>query len=334
MPKHIVRLLILIGAGIALGLAVKWYFTAESFYQYGHFRAASVAEIAALERVYQTPRYCQSCHSERHAEWSAGDHKSVTCETCHGPAQGHPQQGKLPIPADPRMLCTLCHEAMAERPRTQPQIVVAQHAGEQACSVCHNPHAPKLAGVVAVKMAGDAAAGARKHAAACASCHGAKGISPNDTWPDLAGQNAAYLVRILAAYKSGAETDVVMSPVAKTLTDAEIQDLAAYYASLSCNGTPTRPPRGEAAAGKALADRNCASCHGATGIGANPAWPNIAGQRFVYLENTLKAFRAGLRKDPMMAGVVRGLSDADIVDLAAFYASQSCRPGTQARGTP
>jgi cytochrome c553 len=212
--------------------------------------------------------------------------------------------------------------------------VVAQHAGAQACIVCHNPHAPKLAGVVAVKVAGDRAAGARKHAAACAGCHGAEGISPNDTWPDLAGQNAAYLVTILAAYKSGAQTDVMMSPVAKTLTDEEIQNLATYYAGLRCNGTPAKPLRGDAAAGKSLADRNCASCHGAAGIGTNPAWPNIAGQRSVYLENTLKAFRAGLRKDPMMAAVVRGLSDADIANLAAFYATQSCRPATQAQRTP
>jgi cytochrome c553 len=60
-------------------------------------------------------------------------------------------------------------------------------------------------------------------------------------------------------------------------------------------------------------------------MGTNPAWPNIAGQKAVYLANTLKAFRAGLRKDPMMAGVVRSLSDADIANLAAFYAAQSCR---------
>jgi len=329
VPKHIVRLIILLVAGLALGLIAKWYFTAESFYRYGHYRADSVPELAAQDPVFQTPRYCESCHSERYAQWSANNHKTVTCETCHGAAKGHPQSGKLPIPADTRKLCTLCHEAMPERPRVQPQIVVAQHAGTQQCAVCHNPHAPKLAGVVA-KVAGDVAAGSKKHAASCASCHGANGISPNDTWPNLAGQNAAYLVRILAAYKSGAQTDVMMSPVAQTLSDADIQDLAAYYAGLSCKAPAGETRAGDAAAGKALS-KNCAACHGETGVGSNPAWPNIAGQKSVYLANTLKAFRAGLRKDPMMAGVVRGLSDADIANLAAFYAAQSCEPATEAR---
>ncbi len=322
MPKHIVRIILLLAGGLALGLAAKWYFTAESFYEFGHYRADSVAQIAAHEPVFQTAAYCQDCHSERHAQWSAANHKTVVCEVCHGPGEGHPQKGKLPIPEDTRKLCTLCHERMAERPRTQPQIDPARHFPDQQCAACHNPHAPKLAGVVA-KATGNARAGSKKHAESCASCHGGNGISPNDTWPNLAGQNAAYLVRILGAYKSGAQTDVMMSPVAQTLSDAEIQNLAAYYAGLSCKGAAGEKAAGDAGAGKALA-KNCAACHGETGVGTNPAWPDIAGQKAVYLANTLKAFRAGLRKDPMMAGVVRGLSDADVANLAAYYAAQSC----------
>ncbi|MBI4207033.1 MAG: cytochrome c [Betaproteobacteria bacterium] len=333
MPKHIVRLIILIVAGIAAGWAAKSYFTAESFYEYGHYRAASVPEIAAQEPAYQTPRYCQACHGERHAQWSASNHKTVICETCHGAAQGHPQKAKLSIPADTRKLCTLCHEAMPGRPRTQPQVVLAQHSGGQQCIVCHNPHAPKIAGVP-VKVAGDAAAGATKHAASCAGCHGAKGISPNDTWPNLAGQHGAYLARILAAYKSGDQKDVAMTPLAQALSDADIQNLAVFYAGLSCNGTATKPPAGDVAAGKALAEKNCATCHGQTGIASNPAWPILAGQKGGYLVNVLKAFRGGLRKDPMMAGVVRGLSDADIANLAAYYAGQRCEPTMQVGRTP
>ena len=59
----------------------------------------------------------------------------------------------------------------------------------------------------------------------------------------------------------------------------------------------------------------------------------LAGQKAGYLVNVLKAFRGGLRKDPMMAGVVRGLSDADITNLAAFYAAQSCQPAQEGKGT-
>lgn len=308
--------------GLAAALAAKWVFTAKSFYEFGHYRGDSVAEIAAQEPVFRTSAYCQACHSERHAQWSAASHKTVACETCHGPAVDHPQKGKLPIPADTRRLCSLCHERMPERPRTQPQMDLAQHGAGQQCAACHNPHAPKLTGVVPA-VGGNIAAGRKKHAETCSACHGANGISPNETWPNLAGQKAAYLVRILGAYRSGAQSDVMMSPVAQPLSEREIQDLAAYYSSLSCTADSSAQAPGDAAAGKLLA-KNCAACHGETGVGTNPAWPDIAAQKAVYLANTLKAFRAGLRKDPMMASVVRGLSDADIANLAAYYATQSC----------
>ena len=327
MPKHISRLLLLLAAFLVGGLAAKWYFTADSFYEYGHYRGKSVTEIAAQEPVYQTARYCESCHGERHAQWSANSHKTVNCETCHGAALGHPEKGKLPIPTDTRKLCTLCHEKMAERPRTQPQIDLAQHSFGQQCVVCHNPHAPKLAGVVA-KVAGDAAAGAKKHADHCASCHGAKAVSSNDAWPNLAGQHAAYLVRILAAYKSGAQTDIMMSSMAQGLSDAEIQNLATYYAGLPCGSAATKTRVGDPAAGMALA-KNCTACHGATGVAGNPAWPSIAGQQPEYLANALKAFRAGLRKDPTMSSMAKNMSDSDIANLAAYYSAQSCRPAAQ-----
>jgi cytochrome c553 len=331
MPKHIVRLMLVVAAFTAVAYAAKTFFTPESFYKYGHYRADSVREIASQEPVFQTPGYCRDCHSERHAQWSANNHKTVTCETCHGAAKGHPQNGKLPIPSDTVKLCSLCHESMPGRPETQPQIDLAKHSSGQQCIVCHNPHAPKIAGTAA-KVAGDPAAG-KQAAAGCATCHGAEGISPNDTWPNLAGQNAAYLARILAAYKSGDQKDVAMTPLAQALSDADIQNLAAYYGSLSCATVPSSERVGDAAVGKTLAN-NCTACHGETGFASNPAWPHIAGQRAGYLVNVLKAFRAGLRKDPMMAGVVRALSDADIANLAAYYAGQSCKPITQGKGTP
>jgi cytochrome c553 len=232
----------------------------------------------------------------------------------------------MPIPSDTIKLCSLCHEAMPGRPRTQPQVEIAQHSSGQQCIVCHNPHSPKIV-AAAVMVAGDAAAGA-KHAAACASCHGANGISPNDTWPNLAGQHAVYLARILGAYKSGEQKDVMMTPIAQSLSNADVQNLAAHYGGLSCKAAPAKSDIGDAAVGKALAN-NCTACHGETGIASNPAWPSLAGQKPAYLMNALKAFRAGLRQDPMMAGVARSLSDTDIANLAAYYAGQSCSPATR-----
>lgn len=77
---------------------------------------------------------------------------------------------------------------------------------------------------------------------------------------------------------------------------------------------------GDAAAGKAKA-MMCAGCHGPAGISNNDMWPNLAGQKQGYLANSLKAYRSGERKNAMMAGMARGLSDADIANLAAYYSS-------------
>ena len=79
--------------------------------------------------------------------------------------------------------------------------------------------------------AGDAAAGKAK-SATCAACHGANGISPNDLWPNLAGQKEGYLVKQMKAFRDGQRADPMMAPMAAPLSDADIEDLSAYYASL------------------------------------------------------------------------------------------------------
>lgn len=79
--------------------------------------------------------------------------------------------------------------------------------------------------------AGDAAAGKAK-SASCAACHGADGISTNDLWPSLAGQKEGYLVAQLQAFRDGGRANPMMAPMAAALSDGDIADLAAYYASL------------------------------------------------------------------------------------------------------
>ena len=147
MPRHIARLVILLViAGVVAVTAIR-LLTAPTFYEYGHYRGASVAEIASDKPNYKGVAYCQSCHAKRVAEWSKGVHnnvkagKIVRCEVCHGAAgqrtaggvilasataAEHPKNLKLIVPADSRQLCTLCHEKMTGRPAQQPQIVVAE----------------------------------------------------------------------------------------------------------------------------------------------------------------------------------------------------------------
>ena len=90
-----------------------------------------------------------------------------------------------------------------------------------------------IAGVGAFSSvnAADAAAGKAK-AAVCAACHGAAGISPNPLWPNLAGQKDQYMMKQLKAFKDGTRKDPLMSGQAAALTDADIENLAAYFSSL------------------------------------------------------------------------------------------------------
>ncbi len=357
MPKHIVRLLLLIAAFGVAALAARAYFIDESFYKYGHYRGDAPAEMAADVPIYKGPEYCQSCHTQRFTEWSASVHKVVVCETCHGAAALHPAAAgikppprpdkhlhakiayderfakleKLSIPPDSVKLCTLCHEKMPGRPAFQKQVEVSSHAQGQQCITCHNPHSPKIAVVpvvqktaaVAKREKGDPAAG-RKKAAACAACHGEDGVSPNPRWPSLAGQQREYLAASLMAYKAGRRENAMMNGPAKGLSDADVEDLAAYFASASCKRAGAQSAAEKIAAGKQKAAA-CASCHGERGVSGNPAWPNLAGQQEGYLADALRAFRSNARPGTMMSGLVKTMSDADIDQVAAYYAGLSCK---------
>ena len=76
-------------------------------------------------------------------------------------------------------------------------------------------------------------------------------------------------------------------------------------------------------AGKALADKVCASCHGADGNSEVATYPKLAGQYESYLKQALMDYRAGNRKNPIMAGFATTLSDEDIENAAAYFAAQS-----------
>ena len=155
MPKHITRLMLLLVAFGIVAYAAKVFFTADSFFSYGHYRGNSVTEIASDKPKYQGLAACESCHAALYAEWSKGIHNSpdlnkfVRCEVCHGaggvrnvpgmldhgaPASDRSKNMKYAALTDTRKLCTLCHEQMPARPAEQRQIVVATHAGTQQCT--------------------------------------------------------------------------------------------------------------------------------------------------------------------------------------------------------
>lgn len=94
---------------------------------------------------------------------------------------------------------------------------------------------------------------------------------------------------------------------------------------LAIMGATTASAAGDAAAGKSKAVA-CGACHGQQGVSSNPLWPNLAGQHEAYLAKQIRAFRDNVRQEPTMIGFVATLSDQDIDDLAAYFASLPACP--------
>jgi cytochrome c553 len=159
---------------------------------------------------------------------------------------------------------------------------------------------------------GDPAAGKRK-TVTCNACHGQSGFK---SMPKLGGQSAAYLVEALRAYKEDRRQHATMRDVAHALSERDIADLAAHYAAVPkvAGESPQAGPAGV---------ERCAACHGADG--AQPIAPEvalIAGQSAGYVDQTLKEYKSGLRPHALMQEQVRELGDAQIAELAAWYAAQ------------
>lgn len=168
---------------------------------------------------------------------------------------------------------------------------------------------------VSAALAGDAPAKAQ----ACVACHGDKGVSSNPEWPNLAGQKAGYLAIQLTAFRDGTRSNPAMAPFVAGLSDADIKELAAFYASqtLAISASGDHALR---AAGEHLS-AYCKACHGMRGVPITNEWPTIAGQQAPYLKKQLQAFKAGQRSSPQMQTVVHPMGDGEFAALAAYYSS-------------
>jgi cytochrome c553 len=201
-----------------------------------------------------------------------------------------------------------------------------------------------LAGAATAFARSDATAGATK-AATCLACHGVNGNSVTAAWPSLAGQNAAYLIKQLRHYhdatRNGMEKDkngMLMPPMAKTLSEQDIEDIAAYYSLQTPTGNEADPKLYEA--GQKLyhgGDRSrnipaCAACHGPLGAG-NPGagFPALRAQHADYTLKQLgmyhqksrytlnaKGATAGGDTAEIMQTIVSRLNDGDLRNLAAY----------------
>jgi len=166
--------------------------------------------------------------------------------------------------------------------------------------------------------AADAARG-EKLAYTCHGCHGIpnlKNAYPIYNVPKLGGQHAAYLVAALKAYASQERPHATMHAHAVTMSEQDMQDMAAYLAGQELK------PTGRAVGTAPKAAQTCIACHGNDGIGILPEYPNLAGQHADYIENSLRSYRSGQRKNAVMGGMAGALTDADIRELARYYSSQ------------
>jgi cytochrome c553 len=177
---------------------------------------------------------------------------------------------------------------------------------------------------------GDADAGQGK-AAICAACHGVDGNSVVPNWPKIAGQHATYIERQLALIKDGSRPVPEMAPIVISLSEQDMDDVAAYYSSQTISAGLTDEAlraegellyRGGNAATEIPA---CMSCHGPAGEG-NPlaVYPSLAGQHSVYSEKMLKGFRAGATwgdedaSSNIMTDVAKRLTDDEIRAVSSY----------------
>lgn len=164
----------------------------------------------------------------------------------------------------------------------------------------------------------------RKKFYACGGCHGIEGYSnsyPNFHVPRIGGQHADYIIAALKAYQTGARQHAGMQGNAMSLSEEDWHDVAAYVASFYSSSS-SLPVSGDVAAGKKKA-KECASCHGEDGNSvAGSGFPRLAGQYEDYLIKALKEYKSGARKNALMGGIASVLSESDMTNLSAYYASQ------------
>ncbi|MGH8436678.1 MAG: c-type cytochrome [Pseudomonas sp.] len=176
--------------------------------------------------------------------------------------------------------------------------------------------------------AGDAAAGQSK-AAMCGACHGADGNSPAPNFPKLAGQGQRYLLKQMSDIKSGKRQVLEMTGLLTNVSDEDLQDIAAYFASQKMSvgaADPKLVARGEELFRGGKLDQGmpaCTGCHSPDGAGnAAAGFPQLGGQHATYVAKQLSDFREGNRTNDgdsmIMRGIAAKLSNKDIAAVSSY----------------
>jgi cytochrome c553 len=186
---------------------------------------------------------------------------------------------------------------------------------------------PVLANEPAAATQPDPAKGAVA-AAACQACHladGSRGLPAN---PILQGQHPEYIIKQITEFKEGKRKNAVMTGMAATIPDAEVANIAAFYA-----GKQAKPGFAKNKETLALGEQiyrggilarqvpACAGCHSPDGAGLPAQYPRLGGQHADYTESQLNNFRSGARSNsPQMMAIAAKLNDREIKALADYVA--------------
>ncbi len=250
----------------------------------------------------------------------SGKAASTGCASCHG------KDGNSALPGMPSLagqnLEYLVNAMKAYRaasrkdPMMRPAVALLNDDTIENLALYYALQAPKASPTSAD---GDAAAG-EPVATACAECHGADGNSTKPDTPSLAGQDPRFLVTATHAYKDGTRDHSAMQSIVASLDDDDINNVAAYYASLAPTGGAARKPLTTTQ----WADR-CDRCHGLDGNSTNPQIPSISSQGEEYLAMAMTAYREQDRGNTIMRAMLKPIKDVEIENLARYYAGKRRR---------
>jgi cytochrome c553 len=176
---------------------------------------------------------------------------------------------------------------------------------------------------VPATAAGDAVKG-KEIAYTCLGCHGIenyKNVYPTFSVPKLRGQQPAYIIGALQGYARGDRSHATMHAHAASLSEQDIEDIAAYLSGTAVKSTGKtvgKPPNTVTAV--------CQQCHGTDGVGTDAAYPTLSGQHADYLEHALESYRNGARKNSptaqLMAQYAKQLKPEELRQLAEYFSKQ------------
>lgn len=144
--EHLVRLAALFALGLLVFSIARAELIPADFGTLGHYRASAVDDERKTAVIYAGQAACAECHGDVVDLRAMARHRSIACESCHGPLAKHAAAPDDQKPERPKAtpLCVHCHAGNTGKPTRYPTVVIKDHAGSDECQTCHKPHDPRI----------------------------------------------------------------------------------------------------------------------------------------------------------------------------------------------